>query len=141
MKGIFWNIRGLNQPGRNLSLGHLIKDNNLDFVGIQETKKEEFLPSFLKNLTTLVNFVWHYLPAKKTAGGILLGVREEGMVVSNVNILKYSVSCMVYGSPYEDGKPEFIDELHSLLAVWQGPMIIGGILIWLDLYLIRVMVE
>jgi hypothetical protein len=87
--------KGLNQHGRNLSLGHLIKDNNLDFVGIQKTKKEEFLPSFLKNLTTPVNFVWHYLLAKKTAGGILLGVREEGMVVSNVNILKYSISCMV----------------------------------------------
>jgi exonuclease III len=69
MKGIFWNIRGLNQPGRNLSLGSLIRENNLDFVGIQETKKEEFLPSFLKNLTTTAVFSWHVLPTKKTAGG------------------------------------------------------------------------
>jgi exonuclease III len=38
MKGAFWNIKGLNQPGRNLSLAHLIKDNQLDFVGIQEKK-------------------------------------------------------------------------------------------------------
>jgi exonuclease III len=43
MKGVFWNIRGLNQPERNLSLGHIIRENRLDFVGIQETKKGSFL--------------------------------------------------------------------------------------------------
>jgi hypothetical protein len=61
-------------------------------------------------------------------------------VVSNASCLKYSASCtisdrkkifdwklvVVYGSPYEDGKIEFIDELHTILAMWQGPIIIGG---------------
>jgi exonuclease III len=56
MKGAFWNIRGLNIPNRNLCLGKFIRENSLDFVGIQETKKVEFLPSFLKNLTTLIPF-------------------------------------------------------------------------------------
>jgi exonuclease III len=69
MKGVFWNIRGLNQPERNLSLGHIIRENRLDFVGIQETKKEVFLPSFLKNLTCPVEFTWNFLPTKGTAGG------------------------------------------------------------------------
>jgi hypothetical protein len=46
-------------------------------VGIQETKKEEFLLIFLKNLTTPAVFQWHFLPVEKIAGGILLGVREE----------------------------------------------------------------
>jgi hypothetical protein len=36
MRGLFWNIRGLNLPGRSLYLGHIIKSNHLDFVGIQE---------------------------------------------------------------------------------------------------------
>jgi exonuclease III len=39
MKGVFWNIRGLNQPGIKLSLEYIIKTNHVDFVGIQETKK------------------------------------------------------------------------------------------------------
>jgi hypothetical protein len=34
MRGVFWNIRGLNQPGRNISLEHLIKSNRVDFVGL-----------------------------------------------------------------------------------------------------------
>jgi hypothetical protein len=32
----------------------------------------------------------------------------------------------VYGSPYEEKKPEFIDELHVVLAGWQGPVVVGG---------------
>jgi hypothetical protein len=72
--------------------------------------------------------------------GVLIGVREGDLVVSNVSCLKYSASCMilyrkknidwklvvVYGSPYDEGKVEFIDELHSVLTVWQGPILIGG---------------
>jgi hypothetical protein len=37
MKGAFWNIRELNQPERNLSVGHIVRENRLDFIGIQET--------------------------------------------------------------------------------------------------------
>ena len=32
----------------------------------------------------------------------------------------------VYGSPYEDGKQEFISELHELFVNWDGPAIIRG---------------
>jgi exonuclease III len=58
MKGIIWNIRGLNQPGSKLCLEQLIRDHRLDFVGVQETKKEDFSPVFLKNLSCPVNFSW-----------------------------------------------------------------------------------
>jgi exonuclease III len=69
MKGLIWNIRGLNQPERSLSLGQLIRSNHVDFVGIQETKKEEFPQNFLKNLVSPIVFSWHFLPAKGTVGG------------------------------------------------------------------------
>jgi hypothetical protein len=80
------------------------------------------------------------LPAKGITGGILLGVREDSFSISNVSILEHSVSCMlldkksnfswrlvvVYGSPYDESKPEFIDELHKVLSTWQGPTVLGG---------------
>jgi hypothetical protein len=70
----------------------------------------------------------------------LVGVREDSFLMSNVSILKFSISCMlldkktnlswrlviVYGSPYDEGKPEFIDELYLVLSKWQGPTIVGG---------------
>ena len=33
---------------------------------------------------------------------------------------------VVYGSPYQEGKRAFIDELHSILGAWSGPIIVGG---------------
>lgn len=33
---------------------------------------------------------------------------------------------VVYGSPYEEGKAEFLQELGDLLDNWDGPTIIGG---------------
>ena len=32
----------------------------------------------------------------------------------------------VYGSSYEEGKLDFIQELNSLLENWDGPTLIGG---------------
>jgi hypothetical protein len=33
---------------------------------------------------------------------------------------------VVYGCSYEEGKAEFIDELHVVLASWQGSTLVGG---------------
>lgn len=32
----------------------------------------------------------------------------------------------MYGSPHEDGKQEFLDELDDVMSSWQGPIMIGG---------------
>jgi hypothetical protein len=39
MIGGFWNIRGLGKPGRTRALSDFIKENRLDFVGVQEKTK------------------------------------------------------------------------------------------------------
>lgn len=33
---------------------------------------------------------------------------------------------VVYGSPYEEGKQSFLDELHAAMSGWQGPTLTGG---------------
>jgi hypothetical protein len=50
MIGVFWNIRVMNKNGRFKCLNDFIKDNNLDFVGIQETKKEVLTDSSLEHI-------------------------------------------------------------------------------------------
>ena len=42
MIGAFWNIRDLNKTVRYECLKDFINNNALDFVGIQETKKDSF---------------------------------------------------------------------------------------------------
>jgi exonuclease III len=46
---VFWNIRGLNKTKRMKCVGDLIKVNRLDFVALQETKKEVFTSKFLES--------------------------------------------------------------------------------------------
>jgi hypothetical protein len=106
-------------------------------VGILETKKEAFHDSFLNNICR--NFSWNFLPATGTAGGILVGLKASKFHVINWDFyscvsVKIKNICdsfvwrlvVVYGSPYEQGKQEFIDELHVILDSWDGPMVFGG---------------
>jgi exonuclease III len=61
----FWNVRGLNKEGHLQCLADFVKDNYIDFVGLQETKKENFEESFLSYIHK--DFRWHVLPAKGTS--------------------------------------------------------------------------
>jgi hypothetical protein len=33
---------------------------------------------------------------------------------------------VVYGSPYEESEIDFVNELHRVMALWQGPTLVGG---------------
>jgi hypothetical protein len=48
MIGLFWNIRGLGKDGRVTALTSRIRDFNVDFVGVMETKKNNLTSGFLK---------------------------------------------------------------------------------------------
>jgi hypothetical protein len=86
------------------------------------------------------DFIWNFLPAQGTAGGILVGLNSNKFEVLAWQQTRYCVSIMikncsdkfvwrfisVYGSAYEDGKADFIQELSSLLENWDGPTLVGG---------------
>ena len=71
MIAAFWNVRGLNKAGRVKCVADFIANNNLSFVGLQETKKESFSEALLRAFNPY--FSWHWLPANGSAGGILIG--------------------------------------------------------------------
>ena len=140
MNCMFWNVRGINAPGRKSLIIDTIKRSHPSVVGFQETKKESLSDSFLKSLSGAKNFSWHHLPASGTVGGILMGVDIDVLDVVAWIKLEYSVSCTlklrgkdkefriitIYGSPYEEGKEAFISELHSLFVENSIPTLIGG---------------
>jgi exonuclease III len=141
MKGAFWNVRGLNKACRMNGLADFVRTNKLDFMGIQETKKTSISDGFFGAVCKHMN--WDYLLAKGSAGGILIGVRSECFSTSDCEKYNYCMSIMirncvdkydwklivVYGSPYEEHKSKFLEELDSVMAVWQGTTLIGGTLI------------
>jgi exonuclease III len=48
MRGAFQNIRGLNKSDILQCVTDFVKDNNLDFIGLQDTKKEKNHISFIQ---------------------------------------------------------------------------------------------
>jgi hypothetical protein len=137
MIGVLWNIRGLNKLDRTKCVADLIKHQKLDFIGIQETKKDKFEDGFLKILSG--NMSWNYIPANRIAGAILVGFNNHKIEILSwlvynfcaISIVKNYEDefiwglIVVYGSPYEESKTEFIEELDKVMGDWKGPTLIG----------------
>lgn len=78
------------------------------------------------------------LPGRVTA--LINKANSDLFSLSNVVSLKFSVSVvltnkvsgfafkwiMVYGSAYESGKQDFLDELEKIMGAWNGPIMLGG---------------
>ena len=136
----FWNSRDVAALGRKQCIDDTIVPLHVDYIGFQETKRQNFSPSFLKNLLGNKKFAWNHLPVVGTTGGILVGVNNDCFDVISWDIRRFSVSVIVniknmdkiiritivYGSAYEDGKQAFTSELHVLFINWEGPALIGG---------------
>jgi hypothetical protein len=78
------------------------------------------------------------LSAKDKAGGILVGVKSDVFEVVSWDIHSFCVMSLVgisvikvcgdffYGSAYDEFKLNFINKLHNVLGLWDGPTLIGG---------------
>jgi hypothetical protein len=71
MKGIFYNTNRLRGPQKLKHISDLTKENNLNFIGLSESGRSEFMPSFLKNICAGRDFLWHTMAPKGRSGGML----------------------------------------------------------------------
>ena len=129
MIGGIWNIRGTGKTGRKQEIADLIAKYKLEFIGLQETKCEQFPISFLNYIAGQWDFSWLELPATRTAGGILVGFRDDLFEIISHFCYKYCISVVlldkrenlvwqlvvVYGTAYYEFKMEFIAELHDVM--------------------------
>jgi hypothetical protein len=127
MRGALWNIRGLNKVDRSKYLSDFIKDNNLDFMGIHETKKVDLSCGFMNAINK--DMARRFLPANGTAGGILVGCKNSCFDIVICSEGKYNISIMVknnndklmwrlivvYGSPYDKSKLKFLEDLQTIM--------------------------
>jgi hypothetical protein len=111
----------------------------ISFVSLSQ-KKEDFSSLQLQQLDPEGKFSWNWLPAVKTAGGILVGIILDLFDIVKWDIFTYCVyvqikakknnvvwrGIVVYGSAYVEHKLDFINELHNVYACWNGPTLIGG---------------
>ena len=140
MIGIFWNCRGAGKKGMSTCLTDLINANEVDFIGLQETMKSSYTPSFFRKLDPHQRFMWDWNRSRGKSGGILLGVNRDkfdiievkhGRYTLQVNLFDKSKSCswallVVYGAAQDENKPEFIAEMSSMCHKISVPYIVGG---------------
>jgi hypothetical protein len=86
------------------------------------------------------NMCWNFIPARGTTGGILAGLKTAYLPIIGCQNFQIGVAVMIkncvdnfvwrlvviYGPAYEENKKEFIDELHCIMGVWDGPTMLGG---------------
>ena len=74
MKGVFWNSRGLEDLAKHRYLKDLVKAEQIDFIALIETGRDQFPNGTLKKLSGGKEFIWHCMAPHGRSGGILLGV-------------------------------------------------------------------
>lgn len=56
MIGLIWNCRGCGKKGLATYLQEIMKNHDASFVGLQETMKKKYCPSFFINIDPLDQF-------------------------------------------------------------------------------------
>src|ERR1043165_6505218 len=98
MKVLFWNIRGFGARGRRNQICDLLRSEHIDILCLQETKREDFSLSEFHRLGGS-DFTWNWVAAVGSAGGILVGSRNDLFDVSLVEaheiFLSLRLTCRV----------------------------------------------
>jgi exonuclease III len=91
MVNIFcWNYRGLNKPSKRHLLYQNLKLNNIDIVGIQETKMEEIKYHSLLALSSTITH-WIVKSSEDNSGGLLVEINIPLFSILHTWILDYSI--------------------------------------------------
>ena len=136
----FWNLRGAGKKGVSACLTDIIKDFEVDFIGLQETMKQKYSPAFFRKIDPGNVFFWKWIPSVGKSGGILCGARYDTLGVQTVQVGEYMIlmnlwdikkKCRwsiitVYGPAHENMKASFLAEMASFCNSIDGPYIIGG---------------
>jgi len=82
MKGIYWNSRGLSDLAKYRYISEAIREQNLNFVAVMETRKKDMSRANLNRLSGGEDYIWHCLPPRGRSGGILLGINALNLELS-----------------------------------------------------------
>jgi len=59
MIGLLWNCRGVSKKGMSSMLKDMLAENELDFVGLQETMRKKYTDKFFRKIDYSKKFAWH----------------------------------------------------------------------------------
>lgn len=93
MDTLFWNVRGLRNPGRRRQLKEVVKNNNIEIICLQETIRVNFKMREINCGGR--NFDWLTKPINGHSGGLLLGIKTYLFNILDRDVVEFFISMMV----------------------------------------------
>ena len=140
MKGVFWNSRGLADLAKHRYLAEMVREEQINFIALSETGRDNFTDTTLKNLCGGRDFIWHNMAPHGRSGGILLGVDLDVFDIGAIDECDIYVKSLlrnksdgfkfnlytVYGPAQQQNKEAFLTELAHICSHEALSYIIGG---------------
>jgi exonuclease III len=89
MIGLIWNCQGLGQSTKFDFLREIIREERVDFIGLQETKKNHFNDSLLSSFAGNKIFAWFSSPPNGRSGGLLVGFNSKVFDVRELKLVNF----------------------------------------------------
>jgi exonuclease III len=144
MKGIFWNSKGLHDLAKSGFLSQTTKEENLDFICLQETGRSDFSANELKHFGAGKEFIWSWTKPKGRSGGILFGVNVENFDIADISQGDFYIMfrlrnkienfewvlIAVYGAAQNEFKEGFLRELVHTVSNETNPVLSARQFTW-----------
>lgn len=123
-----WNVRGINRADKWPLIRNKIDESNCEIICFQETKKEQFDPSFIRNFAPKKFDKFFFSPSVGASGGILVAWNGSLFEGSLIDVQPFAIvvcfssrmdNCVwnlvnVYGPCVEPARSQFITWLRAL---------------------------
>lgn len=140
MNILFWNIRGLGSKGRRSQLKNILQEHKVNCVCISETIKQNFTNREVLALGGGISFTWKWVPSQGRLGGLLIGLEDEVVEVSDYQENQHFQSVVltqkednfkwqlfnVYGPVQDNLKQDFLSQLEVAIVESEYPVLVGG---------------
>lgn len=140
MKGILWKSTGLWDLAKSGFLLDTSNEQNLDFIALLETGRNDFTSLELSHFCGEKNFFWSWTSPRGRSGGILVRVNLDTYDVGNIVHGDFHVKfklqnksdnfewilISVYGAAQSEHKESFLRELVNTCSVESLPLMVGG---------------
>lgn len=116
----------MGRPDKQRFIREMIMELGCHFIGLVETRKTDYTPSWFRNISGTRSFSWQFIPPSGRSGGLLLGANED-VFSFRINLLekKWDLA-VVYGPAQVENKEGFLAEFAQLCNKCKEPMILGG---------------
>ena len=140
MKGVFWNSRDLADLAKHRYLSKMVKEEQIHFIALSETGRDDFSDTTLKNFCGGRDFIWHSMAPHGRSGGILLGADLNYFDIGAIDEGDFYVKFIlrdksdgfkfalyvVYGPAQHNNKEAFLVETAHTCSRESLPYITGG---------------